>query len=174
MGSSDLTVHIRDVPDFPSPGIVFKDITPLLAHPEALAATISALADPHRAAGIDKVVGIEARGFIFAAAVAVELGAGFVPARKPGKLPWRTEGEEYSLEYGTDRLELHEDAVAPGERVLIVDDVVATGGTAAATARLVERLGAEVVGLSFVIELAFLPGREALAGHEVHALVVYG
>ena len=173
MTTMDLTEHIRDVPDFPKAGILFKDITPLLAQPAALGQAIAALADPHRGGGVDQVLGIEARGFLVAAPVALALGAGFVPVRKPGKLPWHTEHEEYALEYGTDRLEVHGDAVRPGERVLIVDDVVATGGTAAAAARLVQKLGGEVVGLSFVIELAFLAGRDALDGYAVHSLVTF-
>ncbi len=169
----DLTTHIRDIVGFPKPGITFKDITPLLADPEALRSSISALAEPHRGTRVDKVLGIEARGFIFATPVALELGAGFVPVRKAGKLPWETEKESYALEYGTDHLEMHRDAVAPGERVLIIDDVVATGGTAAATARMVERLGGEVVGFGFLIELAFLDGRAALGSYPVQALVTY-
>ena len=164
---------IRDVPDFPEPGVVFKDITPLLADPDAFTATIEALANEFRDQPIDKVLGIEARGFIIAAPVAHALGAGFVPVRKAGKLPWQVEKQEYVLEYGTDLLEIHRDAVHPGERALIVDDVMATGGTAAATIRLVESLGGDVVGLGFVIELAFLGGRGKLDGHPAVALITY-
>lgn len=168
-----LKEHIRNIPDYPKPGIVFRDITPLLAAPDAFAATVDALGAPFADEHIDKVLGIEARGFVFAAPVAYGHVAGFVPVRKAGKLPWEIEREEYELEYGTDLLEIHRDAVAPGERVLIVDDVIATGGTAAATARLVERLGGVVVGLTFVIELAFLHGRNKVAGYPVHSLVTY-
>lgn len=166
---------MRDVPDFPKPGIVFKDITPLLADAQAFAATVDALAGQVTLRGltVDKVVGIEARGFIFAAPLARALGAGFVPMRKAGKLPWRTEAEEYTLEYGFDRLEIHADAVAPGEQVLIADDVLATGGTAAAAVRLLERAGAVVGGLAFVIELAFLGGRAQLGALDATALLTY-
>lgn len=169
-----LRALIRDVPDFPSPGVLFKDITPLLGDPGAFAVIIDRLAEHFVGRHVDKVVGIESRGFIVAAPVAERLGAGFVPVRKPGKLPWETEAEDYELEYGTDRLEVHRDAIAPGERVAIVDDVIATGGTAAATARLVERLGGEVVGLGFVIELAFLDGAAALDGRDHMSLLTYG
>ena len=148
--------RIRDVPDFPSPGIVFRDLTPLLGDVEAFRFTVDTLADAFAGRRVDKVVGVEARGFILAGPVAYRLGAGFVPVRKPGKLPWRTESEEYALEYGVDRLELHADGVAAGEQVLIVDDVIATGGTAAATVRLVEGLGATVAGLGFAVELMYL------------------
>ncbi len=166
--------HIRDVPDFPKPGIVFKDITPLLGDVEAFRRTVDAIADHYAGHRVDKVLGVEARGFIVAAPVAYRFGAGFVPVRKAGKLPWDTETEEYALEYGTDRLEIHRDGVTAGERVLIVDDVIATGGTVAATIRLVEKLGASVVGLAFVIELAFLGGREKLEGYEAMSLITYG
>jgi adenine phosphoribosyltransferase len=165
--------HVRDIPDFPRPGVVFKDLTPLLADPEAFRFSVSSLADRFADSGITRVVGIEARGFIVAAPIAYELGAGFVPVRKLGKLPWRTEQESYVLEYGTDALEVHADALGPGDRVLIIDDVMATGGTAAATVTLVERLGATVVGLGFLIELEFLGGRRKLAGHDITALVRY-
>ena len=165
--------RIRDVADFPTAGIVFRDLTPLLGDVEALRFTVDALADAFAGARVDKVVGIEARGFIFAAPVAYRLGAGFVPVRKPGKLPWRTESEEYALEYGVDRLEMHADAVAPGDHVLVVDDVIATGGTARATVRLIERLGATVAGLAFAVELTFLAGREKLEGYDVVSLVTY-
>ena len=165
--------RIRDVPDFPSPGIVFRDLTPLLGDVEALRFSVDSLADAFAGRRIDRVVGVEARGFIFAAPVAYRIGAGFVPVRKPGKLPWRTESEEYSLEYGVDRLEMHGDGVLAGEQVLIVDDVIATGGTAQATVRLVERLGAVVAGLAFVVELTYLAGREKLDGYDVVSLVTY-
>ena len=164
---------IRDVPDFPEPGIVFKDITPVLADPIAFS-TITDLIVVHFGRGnIDKVVGIEARGFILASPVAYHFGAGFVPIRKLGKLPWNTVGEEYDLEYGTATLELHRDAVAPGERVLIVDDVLATGGTAAAAASLVEQIGGKVVGISCMIELDFLHGRDKLPGYDIFSLLHY-
>jgi adenine phosphoribosyltransferase len=169
----DLLRHIRDIPDFPKPGVVFKDITPLLADPVAFAACIDALAAPLEGRRIDKVLGIEARGFIVAAPVAYRFGAGFVPVRKAGKLPWEIEREEYELEYGTDLLEIHRDAVQPGEQVFILDDVMATGGTAAATARLVEKLGGEVVGFGFLIELAFLGGRAKLPGYEISSLLTF-
>lgn len=165
--------HIRDVPDFPRPGIVFRDLTPLLGDAEAFRFTVDSIADAFASGRVDKVVGIEARGFILAGPVACRLSAGFVPVRKPGKLPWRTESEEYALEYGVDRLELHGDGVAAGEHVLIVDDVIATGGTAAATVRLVEGLGATVAGLGFAVELSYLGGREKLDGYDVVSLVVY-
>jgi adenine phosphoribosyltransferase len=165
--------RIRDVPDFPTAGIVFRDLTPLLGDAEALRFVVDTLADAFAGRRVDKVVGIEARGFIVAAPVAFRLGAGLVPVRKPGKLPWRTESEEYVLEYGVDRLEIHADAVDPGDSVLIVDDVIATGGTARATARLVERLGGTVAGLGFLVELTFLAGREKLEGYDVVSLVTY-
>ena len=164
---------VRDIPDFPKPGITFKDITPLLADAAAFRFSVEALSDHFAGAGVEKVLGIEARGFILAAPVAHRLGAGFVPVRKAKKLPWEVEAEEYVLEYGSDVVEVHRDAFGPGERVLVVDDVIATGGTAAATARLAERLGGEVVGLAFVIELAFLEGRSRLEGHEVVSLLSY-
>ena len=155
---------IRDVPDFPEPGIVFKDITPVLADPLAFS-TITDLIVVHFGRGnVDKVVGIEARGFILASPVAYHFGAGFVPIRKKGKLPWETVGAEYDLEYGTATLELHRDAVKPGERVLIVDDVLATGGTARAAASLVEEIGGNVCGIACLIELDFLHGRDKVAG----------
>ncbi|HEX7120435.1 MAG TPA: adenine phosphoribosyltransferase [Longimicrobiales bacterium] len=162
---------IRDIPDFPRPGIVFKDITPVLADAALFPAVIDDLARAHADQGIDHVLGIESRGFIFAAPLAVRLGAGFVPARKPGKLPHRTLRVEYALEYGTDALEAHEDAIRPGDRVLLVDDLLATGGTAAAAVRLVERLGGTVVGASFVVELEFLDGRARLGAVPVRAIV---
>lgn len=164
---------VRDVPDFPKPGILFKDITPLLADADALSLAGSAMADPFRGRRVDRVVGIESRGFILGALVARELGVGFVPVRKPGKLPARVESVEYALEYGTDRLEVHADACGDAARVLIVDDVLATGGTARATCDLIERLDAEILGLSFLIELEFLRGRERLAGRDVAAIIRY-
>lgn len=169
---TDLRRFIRDVPDFPTPGILFRDITPLLASPEAFGAAVEAMADPFRGSHAVKVVGIEARGFMFGAAVARELGLGFVPARKPGKLPGRTEKIAYGLEYGSDGLEIQADAFSPGESVVVVDDVLATGGTAAAAAELVERLGARVVALAFCIELAALGGRDRLSGRPAHSVLV--
>ncbi|MEJ7584707.1 MAG: adenine phosphoribosyltransferase [Acidimicrobiales bacterium] len=168
-----LAGHIRDIDDFPKPGVKFKDITPLLASPEAFRATVDGIADHFQGHRVDRVLGIEARGFIVAAPVAYRFEAGFVPVRKAGKLPWQIEREEYELEYGTDLLEIHRDAVHPGERVLIIDDVMATGGTAVATARLVEKLGAEVAGLGFIIELTFLGGRARLPDHEIVSLITY-
>ena len=176
MGAPDvdwLRAHIRDIPDFPKPGVVFKDITPLLAHAEGFRATVDAIAACFDGQPVDKVLGVEARGFILAAPVADRLGSGFVPVRKAGKLPWEIEQQEYELEYGTDLLEIHRDAIHPGERALIVDDVLATGGTAAATVRLVERLGGEVVGLGFALELTFLGGRSKLANHKIASLLEY-
>jgi len=164
---------VRDVPDFPTSGVVFRDITPLLADPLAFRSTVDALADHFAGRGVDRVVGIEARGFIMAAPVAYRLGASFVPVRKPGKLPWQVARQEYLLEYGSDQLEVHRDGVLTGERVLIVDDVLATGGTAAAGVALVEHLGGKVVGLGFLIELGFLQGRKLLDGHDVASLLVY-
>jgi adenine phosphoribosyltransferase len=169
----NLTSLIRDIPDFPEPGIVFKDITPVLADGKAFGALVDALADPFRDSGVDKVAGIEARGFTLATPVAERLGAGFIPVRKPGKLPYETVREDYSLEYGTDSLEIHTDAAAKGEKVLLVDDVIATGGTAAAAIRLLRKIGADVVGFSVFIELAFLDGADKLDGVPFHALVTY-
>ena len=169
---TDFTAFVRDVPDFPSPGILFKDITPLLASPEAFAAAVHEMGEPFRNQGVRKVLGIEARGFMFGAALARELSIGFVPVRKPGKLPRATERVSYGLEYGTDSLEIHVDAFARGEKVLIADDVLATGGTAAAAAELVDRLGGEVVGISFFIELAKLGGRSKLPGRPIHSVLV--
>jgi len=165
---------IRDVPDFPKPGVVFKDITPVLADPDAFSALIDQLCAPYERGSVTKVVGIEARGFILATPVAEQLGAGFVPIRKPGKLPADVIRETYELEYGTDALEMHKDALRRGDRVLVVDDVLATGGTAAAAIRLVERLDAEVIGVAVFIELAFLGGRASLNGADLQALVTYG
>ncbi|MBI2706122.1 MAG: adenine phosphoribosyltransferase [Actinobacteria bacterium] len=165
--------RIRDIPDWPSPGIVFRDITPLLNDIDGFRATVDAISEHFHGSHIDRVLGVEARGFIFAAPVAYRFGAGFVPVRKAGKLPWKIEQEEYALEYGTDLLEVHTDAIQPGEHVLIVDDVLATGGTAAATARLVERLGGRLRGFAFVVEIGFLQGRKQLAGSDVLALATY-
>jgi adenine phosphoribosyltransferase len=164
---------IREVPDFPKPGINFYDITTLLQNPAGLRAVIDDLGDVYKGKGIEIVAGIEARGFIFAPAVAYALNAGFVPIRKPKKLPAPTERVEYQLEYGTDILEIHKDAIAPGQKVLIVDDVLATGGTAKAVTQLVEKLGGILVGLSFVIELDFLKGRDKLPGRAVNSLLHY-
>jgi len=167
----DLAQHIRNVPDFPVEGIQFKDITTLLQAPEPFAASVQAMLDHYQGREIDVVVGIESRGFIWGAILAYQLGVGFVPVRKPDKLPDETIRAEYSLEYGTNTLEMHRDAIQPGQKVLIVDDLLATGGTAQATCQLVEQLGGEVAGLAFLIELTFLPGREKLAGYDVLALV---
>jgi adenine phosphoribosyltransferase len=164
---------IRDIPDFPEPGVVFKDITPVLGDGKALSILVDALAEPHKKSGITKVAGIEARGFTLATPVADRLGAGFIPVRKPGKLPHETMREDYALEYGTDALEVHIDSVTQGEKVLVVDDVIATGGTAAAAVRLLRTVGAEVVGIAVFIELAFLGGAEKLDGVPLHALVRY-
>jgi adenine phosphoribosyltransferase len=164
---------IRDIPDFPQPGIIFKDITPLLADDDAFSSVIDLIVVRYGRGNIDKVVGIEARGFILASPVAYHFGAGFVPVRKEGKLPWDTEREEYALEYGTAVLEIHKDGVGAGDRVLIVDDVLATGGTARATARLVERLGGKVIGIACLIELTFLKGRDNLAGYDFFSLITY-
>jgi adenine phosphoribosyltransferase len=164
---------IRDVPDFPQEGIVFKDITPLLADPIAFSTVIDLIVVHFGRGNVDKVVGIEARGFIIASPVAYHFGAGFVPVRKKDKLPWNTESAEYELEYGKATLEIHQDAVTPGERVLVVDDVLATGGTARATAQLVERIGGKVVGIACLIELGFLSGRDKLQGYDVFTLLTY-
>jgi adenine phosphoribosyltransferase len=164
---------VRDVPDFPQEGIVFKDITPLLADPIAFSTVIDLIVVHFGRGNVDKVVGIEARGFILASPVAYHFGAGFVPVRKKDKLPWETESADYALEYGTATLEVHRDAVTPGERVLIVDDVLATGGTAAATAHLVERIGGKVIGIACLIELGFLNGRDKLEGHDLFSLITY-
>ncbi len=173
MDAGWLKDHVRDIPDFPKSGVTFKDITPLLGNEEAFRFSIDALVAAFEGGSVDRVLGIEARGFILAAPVAYRLGAGFVPVRKAGKLPWEVEKEEYVLEYGTDLLEIHGDAVQPGERVLIIDDVLATGGTAAATIRLVEKLGGEVAAIGFALELAFLDGRSRLGGHHVTSLLTY-
>jgi adenine phosphoribosyltransferase len=168
-----LRSRIRDIPDYPKPGILFKDITPLLLDPQAIDAAVEALAGWARPRQVDLVVAAEARGFIFGGALARELGAGFVPARNPGKLPHETVSAEYMLEYGVDALEMHADALADGARVLVHDDLLATGGTARALCDLVEGRGATVVGCAFVVELGFLAGRERLAGFEVETLVDY-
>jgi adenine phosphoribosyltransferase len=164
---------IRDVPDFPQKGIVFKDITPLLADENAFSSVIDLIVVHYGRGNIDKVVGIEARGFILASPVAYHFGAGFVPVRKEGKLPWDAEREEYDLEYGTAVLEIHKDSIQPGERVLIVDDVLATGGTARATAELVERLGGKVMGIACLIELSFLDGRKSVQNYDFFSLIAY-
>ena len=169
----DLKQHIRHVPDFPKPGILFYDITTLLRDPVGLKATIDQLSAPYAGNGIDVVVGIESRGFILGAAVAERLGAGFIPIRKPGKLPAKSIKETYDLEYGKDALEIHADAVESGQRVLIVDDVLATGGTAAAAAVLVKKVGGQLTGLAFLIELLFLNGKSKLAGEQVHSVLQY-
>ncbi len=173
MLGTDLRRHIRDIPDFPKPGIVFRDITPLLLDADALGAAVTALAAHARPLEVDLVVAAEARGFILGGALARELGAGFVPARKPGKLPHETVSAEYILEYGVDALEMHRDAIADGARVLIHDDLLATGGTARALAELVEMIGGRVVGCAFLVELNALAGRSKLEGFDVHALVGY-
>jgi adenine phosphoribosyltransferase len=169
----DLRSKVRDVPDFPRPGIVFKDIMPLLADADALHQAVDELSEWAEPRKVDVVVGAEARGFILGAAVAYKLGCGFVAARKPGKLPYLTVGAKYALEYGFDALEMHVDALTPGTRVLVHDDLLATGGTARAKIDLVEQLGAEVVGVAFVVELSFLNGRDKLYGHDVHSLIQY-
>ncbi len=169
----DLTDRIRDVPDFPKPGIVFKDVMPLVADAAYFHEAVERLADFARPRQPDIILGAEARGFIFGGALAYLLGCGFVTARKPGKLPWKTVSATYELEYGTDSLEVHSDAIPAGARVIVHDDVLATGGTAKAKVELVEKLGAEVVGLAFVIELAFLDPRKKLAGYDVLSLIQY-
>ena len=169
----DLRDRVRDVPDFPKPGIVFKDLMPLVADATYFRETIDRLADLARPRQPDIILGAEARGFIFGGALADRLGCGFVPARKPGKLPWQTVEATYDLEYGTDRLQVHADAISKGTRVIVHDDVLATGGTARAKTELVERLGGEVVGLLFVVELTFLNGRDKLTGFDVESLIQY-
>jgi adenine phosphoribosyltransferase len=174
MASADeLRAFIRDVPDFPKKGILFKDITPLLRSPRALERSIHELADPYRRAGVTQVAGIESRGFIFGSCVARVLGAGFIPIRKPGKLPWTKRRNEYLLEYGSDALEIHDDALDDNDRVLVVDDVLATGGTAAAAAALVRGFGAKLIGIATVIELTFLDPRKKLEGVDIHTLIRY-
>jgi adenine phosphoribosyltransferase len=169
----DLKKFIRDIPDFPKPGILFRDITPLLASPVAFKEIIRRLAAPYRSEKIDAIVAAEARGFIFAAPLAVELGAGFVPVRKPGKLPAERHSHAYELEYGTDRLEMHIDGVQPGQRVLVVDDLLATGGTVGACCKLLEMCGAYIVGCAFAIELTALGGAKAVAPHPVFSVLQY-
>ncbi len=170
---SQLLAHIRDVPDFPKEGILFKDITPMLQNAGAFKAAVDMAAEPLMGEGIDVVLGAEARGFVIGAPLAYKIGAGFALVRKPGKLPWEKARATYELEYGTDTLEIHKDAVAPGMKVLIADDVLATGGTASACVSLVESLGGRVYGLTFFLELAFLNGRERLAPHPVRSLIRY-
>jgi adenine phosphoribosyltransferase len=169
-----LRALIRDIPDFPKPGIVFKDFTPLLADPRGLALAVEMMANPYRGQGIEIVAGAESRGFIFGTAIAQALSAGFVPIRKPGKLPRRVHGVEYALEYGTDRLEIHAEDIRPGQRVLLVDDLLATGGTLAACAELLHKVGATIAGMTVLIELGFLRGRERVSGvGQVHAVLQY-
>ena len=170
----DLYEHIRSVPDFPRKGILFRDITTLLKDPAALRAAADSLAEPFRSQNCRYVVGIESRGFIFGAIMAEQLGAGFVPVRKPGKLPAATHRRSYTLEYGSDAVEIHADAVKPGDPVVVHDDLLATGGTAMATVELLRELGAEIVGVSFLIELTFLQGRNKLAGYPVYSVLQYG
>jgi adenine phosphoribosyltransferase len=171
MSATDLRALVRDVPDFPKPGVGFRDITPVLASPEGFNAAVEGLADVSRPYRPDHVLAAEARGFLFGPAVAAQLGAGFVLARKPGKLPRETVSVEYALEYGADRLEVHSDAIGPGARVLVHDDLLATGGTARALCELVERAGGEVVACAFLLELVFLDGRAQLGDYPVHALL---
>ena len=173
IGIADLYKLIRDVPDYPKQGIVFKDITPLLGDPSGLALAVEYLAQPFRGTGITKVVGAESRGFIFGTALAQSLSAGFVPIRKPGKLPCDVVSESYELEYGKDTLEIHKDAFSPGEQILLVDDLLATGGTIGACCSLVEGLGGKICGIAFLIELAFLNGRSKLNDYKVHSLLKY-
>lgn len=169
----DLEAAIRNVPDFPQPGIQFKDITPVLGDARLFAGAINLMAARHADAGIDACVGIDARGFIFAAAAAKQLGTGFVPVRKKGKLPWKTHEESYSLEYGEATVAIHQDALQPGARVLLLDDLLATGGTAAAAASLLKKIGAEIVEIGFLIELGFLNGREKMNGAPINSLITY-
>jgi adenine phosphoribosyltransferase len=173
MSTMDFKPYIRDIPDWPKPGVIFKDITPLLKDKAAFKSAIDVLAEHYRKSQIDLVVSVEARGFIFGGALAYNLGAGFVPARKPGKLPWMKVKVEYSLEYGTDAIEMHQDAITKGKRVLVFDDVLATGGTIAATIQLVNALGGSVVGTAFLIDLTFLHGANRLKGYDVFSLIQY-
>ncbi len=168
-----LRSYVRDIQDYPTDGVTFRDITPLLGDATTFATAVNGLVDEFSGSPVDRVVGVEARGFIFASAVAYRIGAGLVPVRKPGKLPWAVVREEYELEYGSDKLEIHRDAIHPGERILIIDDVLATGGTAAATARLVETLGGVIAGLGFVLEIDDLGGRTQLGERPVKALLHY-
>lgn len=170
---TDLAKYIREIPDWPKKGILFRDITPLLADPQAFPAAVEALCAPWRDAGVEYVAAVEARGFIFGAAVAAKLSAGFIPIRKKGKLPYETESVTYDLEYGTDCVEMHRDAVPPGAKILMVDDLLATGGTMRAACQLIEKVGAEVVGIAFLIELADLNGRERLTQYNVHTVISY-
>jgi adenine phosphoribosyltransferase len=169
----DLKQHIRDIPDFPKPGIMFRDITTLIKEPTAFKHVVDTFANHYRDKGIDVVVGVESRGFIFGSLVAYELGLPFAIVRKPGKLPGEVIAEEYELEYGTDKLEMHKDTIEAGQNVLIIDDLLATGGTVAATARLIEKAGGKVGGMAFVVELSFLNGRDKLKGYDVLSLVAY-
>lgn len=173
MSIEDITAAIRDVPDFPKPGIMFKDITPVLTDPVVFKQAVDLFVNRHRDSNVDHIAAIEARGFIFGSAVAYELGVGIVPIRKKGKLPAKTVEATYDLEYGSATVEVHVDAVNKGERVVLIDDLLATGGTAAASAQLIEQLGAEVVEIDFLIELAFLNGREKLAGYDLYAPIVF-
>jgi len=170
MAPDVLLGHVRTIPDYPTPGVSFRDITPLLGDPGAYRGVVDSLVERFRGAQVTRVLGIEARGFILAGPVAVALGAGFVPVRKPGKLPWAVVREEYDLEYGSDKLEMHRDAIHPGERVLVIDDVLATGGTASAACRLVEALDGHVVGVGVVLELVALAGRSRLGNRLVESL----
>ena len=172
-GRIDLATRVRDIPDFPKEGVLFRDIMPLLQDPVALREAVDRIVEYGTGKHVAMVLGAEARGFLLGAAVAYGLGAGFVCARKPGKLPYKTVSEEYDLEYGTDRLEVHEDAIKPGQNVLVHDDLLATGGTAAAKCRLVEKLGGKVVGVAFLIELAAFKGRSKLEGHDVFSVLTY-
>ena len=169
----DLKSHIRSIPDFPKEGIVFRDITTLLKHPQAFRASVDALCDHFAHNGANVIIGPESRGFIFGAAMAYKMGIGFIPTRKPGKLPAETESETYELEYGTDSIEIHKDAIGPDSKALMIDDLLATGGTMQAACRLVEKLGGQVVGVGFVIELSFLHGREKLKKYPVFTLIDY-
>lgn len=169
----DLKPYIRDIPDFPKPGIIFKDITPLLQNPEAFKKTIDHFVERYQNKSIDVVVGIEARGFIFAGALAYRLGASMIPIRKPNKLPYKTIKETYELEYGTDAMEMHQDAIQPGQKVLLFDDLLATGGTLQAAARLIEKLGGQIVEIATIIELAFLNGREKINGYPYYTVIAY-
>jgi adenine phosphoribosyltransferase len=168
-----LTAKIRDVPDFPIAGVVFKDITPLLRDPQTFRLALEELAAPYRATPVDLIVGMESRGFVFGAPIAYMLNVGFVPIRKLGKLPWETNRAEYALEYGVNTLEIHRDAIQPGQRVLIVDDLLATGGTVKASIDLVEGLGGVVAGVAFLVELSFLAGREKLGGRDVYSIIQF-
>lgn len=173
MDHGSLRTYVRDIADYPKEGVTFRDITPLLGDAGTFAQAVSGIVDEFQGVAVDRVVGVEARGFIFGAAVAYRIGAGFVPVRKPGKLPWAVVREEYELEYGTDKLEIHRDAIHPGERILIIDDVLATGGTAAATATLVETLGGVIAGLGFLLELEDLGGRTRIGDRPVRSLLKY-